>query len=166
MNRWSAQLVLATLLLASCTTLDGYMPWIKTSSISGSQAAAKVAEATVTKARETDPEYQADPWSFVLLVRNKSGRPLSIQYKVVFKGSHGEPTDVQYGQVDFPAVWSEYRKGLVPEALSSTAQVYLYLPDESGSNPSPPVAIASPTPGPWLTPVSSPVPTPAPTPVP
>jgi len=155
MNRWSAQLVLATVLLTSCASLDHYLPFVTTSTFKGSKAAAKVAEASITKSSPTDPEYQADPWSFVLQVRNKSGNPVGIEYKVVFTDSQGDPMDVQYGQVEFSTGWTEYRKGLVPAAESSKAQVYLYLQGEGNPTPMPvpstPVASAyfvSPTPGP------------------
>ncbi|HEY9857318.1 MAG TPA: hypothetical protein V6D05_16350 [Stenomitos sp.] len=161
MKRFSVQLVLATLLLSACASLDHYLPWVTTSASKGTKAATKVAEASITKALPTDPEYQADPWSFVLTIHNKTAAPLAIEYKLVFMDSHGDPSDVQYGQVEFPSEWSEYRKGVVPQALSSQAQVFLYLPGEGDPTPMPvPSNPVFGPPTPYPVPTSTPYATP------
>ncbi len=150
MKRRLRLLMIVPLLLASCTTLDGYLPWVK-KSVSGSKSVLAAVDASITKAVPTDPEYQEDPWSFILLVRNKTPQPLTVDYKIVFLDRKGEPSDVQYGTVDFPPEWKEIRKGVVPFAESSQAKVSLYLPGEPVASTPPYAATYSATPAPVAT---------------
>lgn len=168
MKRRTRLLLLMPLLLASCTNVNGYLPWVpKSVGVSGSKAVLAAVDATITKATPSDPEYREDPWSFVLSVRNKTPRPLSVEYKIVFSDRKGEPTDVQYGNVDFPAEWTELRKGVVPFAESTQARITLYLPEQQPEEPTgPPWPVASVTPSYYATYSATPAPVLMPDPVP
>lgn len=133
--------VILPVFLASCTSLDALMPWTK-KSVSGTQKLlSDTVEATIRKAKPSDPEHDEDPGAFVLIVRNKRPEPLSVDYKIVFMDPEGDPTDVKYGTLAFEVQYPEQRKGVVPAVESSQARVTLYRSDTS-------TATASATPSP------------------
>lgn len=137
MNRLGRLGLLLPLLLASCTALDGYMPWLKQTKSTSQVLVAKSVEGTIIKAKATDPEFEVDPWAFVLTIRNKTSGPLWVKYKVVFTDKNDDPMDVQYGEVELAVDPPEFRKALVPEAESVKARVTLYLLDGSEASPLP-----------------------------
>lgn len=151
MTRWSRLLLLIPLGLSACTNLQGLLPFpARTVTLGGHLSEA--VEASIVRARETDDEYLQDPWSFVLILRNKTHTPLALTYKTVFTTAKGEPTDVIYGDVDLDAD-AEYRKGLAPQVESAQARVVLYartpampVPSVGPATTSPPVAMPSPVP--------------------